>query len=218
MRLCYHNRYLHSTTERWVEIGLVRLVAVGPKTDCIFDGRTAISGPLIREGMSEFNLSEPQYHLARIVVDNDPGANNSIHALRDKLENGEEFGVIAMKYSTDRDTAPNGGDMGFVSESQLQEALRAITKLKPGRFSEIVPYDGDSARGKGIGGYPIYEVISREPPGQRELNDPRVQQLIRQRLREGHSQLLKDAYFDVLRGEAHVHNYLADQILGKTSP
>jgi peptidyl-prolyl cis-trans isomerase SurA len=166
---------------------------------------------------AEFNLSEPLYHFARIVVDDNPDANNRIHTLRDKLENGEEFSVIAMKYSTDRETAPNGGDIGFVSESQLPEALRAITKLKPGQFSEVVPFFGDHAHGDRIGGYAVYEMIARELPGQREQNDPRVQQLIRQRLRENHSQLLKNAYFEVLRNEARIHNYLANQILEKTS-
>lgn len=166
---------------------------------------------------AEFNVSEPLYHLARIVVAGNSDANNRIHALRDKLENGEEFGVIAMKYSTERETAPNGGDIGLVGESQLPEALRAITKLKPGQFSEVVPFYGDRAHGDGIGGYAVYEMIARELPGQRELNDPRVQQLIRQNLRESHSQLLKNAYFEVLRNEARIHNYLADQILEKTS-
>jgi peptidyl-prolyl cis-trans isomerase SurA len=62
-------------------------------------------------------------------------------------------------------------------------------------------------------GYATYKLIAREPAGQRELNDPRVQQTIRQTLREGHAQLLKNAYFEVLEREAKVHNYFADQIL-----
>jgi peptidyl-prolyl cis-trans isomerase SurA len=62
-------------------------------------------------------------------------------------------------------------------------------------------------------GYAIYKLIGREPAGQRELNDPRVQQTIRQMLREGHAQLLKNAYFEILHDEAKVHNYFADQIL-----
>jgi peptidyl-prolyl cis-trans isomerase SurA len=62
-------------------------------------------------------------------------------------------------------------------------------------------------------GYAIYKLISREPAGQRDLNDPRVQQSIRQGLRDGHAQLLKNAYFEKLHDEAKVHNYLADEIL-----
>jgi peptidyl-prolyl cis-trans isomerase SurA len=106
--------------------------------------------------------------------------------------------------------------MGFVAESALHsnpEAYNAISKLKPGQFTDVLPiYDG-AGPGRRAVGYAIYKLISREVAGQRELNDPRVQQLIRQNLREGHAQLLKSAYFETLRDEAKVHNYLADQIL-----
>jgi len=40
-----------------------------------------------------------------------------------------------------------------------------------------------------------------------------VQQEIRQSLRNGHAQLLTNAYREMLRDDAKVHNYLADQIL-----
>jgi peptidyl-prolyl cis-trans isomerase SurA len=73
-------------------------------------------------------------------------------------------------------------------------------------------YDGASP-GHHIIGYAIYKLIGREPAGQRDLNDPRIQQIIRQGLREIHAQLLKNAYFEMLRDDAKVHNYLADQIL-----
>jgi peptidyl-prolyl cis-trans isomerase SurA len=45
------------------------------------------------------------------------------------------------------------------------------------------------------------------------LSDPRVQQTIRQQLREGHAQLLKNAYFEMLHDQAKVRNYFAEQIL-----
>jgi peptidyl-prolyl cis-trans isomerase SurA len=41
----------------------------------------------------------------------------------------------------------------------------------------------------------------------------RVQASIRGSLREVHAQLLRTAYQEVLRDDAKVHNYLADQIL-----
>jgi peptidyl-prolyl cis-trans isomerase SurA len=66
-------------------------------------------------------------------------------------------------------------------------------------------------------GYAIYKLISREPAGQRLLSDPRVQQTIRQTLREGHAQLFKNAYYEVLHDDAKVHNYLADGILKEGS-
>jgi len=121
-----------------------------------------------------------------------------------------------MNFSENPNTNSNGGDMGFIPESQLRsesDVYNAVGKLKPGEITEILPaYDG-AGPGHRIVGYAIYKLIAREPAGQRELNDPRVQQAIRQGLREGHAQLLKNAYFEMLHNDAKVHNYFADQII-----
>ncbi|MGA9670773.1 MAG: SurA N-terminal domain-containing protein [Terracidiphilus sp.] len=183
---------------------------------------------------ADFNLIEPRYNLARIVVTNAPSpqtanlqnnkasspvdAKNKIQALHQKLENGEDFGAVAVNFSEDKDTAPSGGDMGFVLESQLRtnaapEVYDAITKLRPGQFTEVLPLNGGPVPNQRPMGYAIYKLLSKEAAGQRLENDVRVQAAIRQSLREGHAQLLKDAYFEVLRDDAKVHNYLADQIL-----
>jgi peptidyl-prolyl cis-trans isomerase SurA len=45
------------------------------------------------------------------------------------------------------------------------------------------------------------------------LNDPRVQQAIRQQLRDRREQLLKAAYYESLRDDAKVTNYYAEQVL-----
>ena len=62
-------------------------------------------------------------------------------------------------------------------------------------------------------GYAIYRLLSRDPAGQRELNDPRVQQAIHTTLHNNRVQLLENAYFEKLQNEAKIQNYLADQIL-----
>ena len=64
-------------------------------------------------------------------------------------------------------------------------------------------------------GYRILKVISREPAGQRELNDPRVQQEIRETLLNRKDQLLKAAYYEVARNGAKIENYLAQGIVEK---
>jgi peptidyl-prolyl cis-trans isomerase SurA len=181
---------------------------------------------------SEFNLIEPQYHLAQIAVTSGPAkptgnlqnnkasgdadAKKKILELHKRLQSGEDFGAVAMNFSENPNTNSNGGDMGFIPESQLRsesDVYNAVGKLKPGEITEILPaYDG-AGPGHRIVGYAIYKLIAREPAGQRELNDPRVQQAIRQGLREGHAQLLKNAYFEMLHNDAKVHNYFADQII-----
>jgi peptidyl-prolyl cis-trans isomerase SurA len=181
---------------------------------------------------TEFNLIEPQYHLAQIVVTSGPArqttnlqnnkaagdadAKKKIQALRNRLDSGEDFSAVAMNYSENPNTNSNGGDMGFIPESQLRgdpEIYTAIGKLKPGEITDVLPVYDSAGPGRHIAGYAIYKLISREPAGQRELNDPRVQQVIRQGLRENHAQLLRNAYFEMLHNEAKVHNYFADEII-----
>lgn len=183
---------------------------------------------------AEFNLIEPQYHLAQIVVTNNPAqqagnlqnnkasgdadAKKKIQVLHSRLEGGEDFGAVAMQFSENTNNNSNGGDMGFVAESALHtepQAYDAISKLKPGQITDVIPVIDASRPGHPVLGYAIYKLIGREPAGQRELNDPRVQQTIRQSLRDGHAQLLKNAYFEVLQREAKVHDYFAEQILKK---
>lgn len=179
---------------------------------------------------ADFNYIEPRYNLARIAVNGAPSAQpnnlqnnkasseadarNKIQALHQKLENGEDFGVLAANFSEDKDTGANGGDLGFVTESQLHtqpDVYNALSKLKPGQFTDVLPIVDPTSR-KTIG-YAIYRLLSREAAGQRPLNNVQVQQYIRQNLRDGHAQLLSTAYREVLRDDAKVHNYLADQIL-----
>jgi len=178
---------------------------------------------------SEFNLIENQYHLAHIQVTGVPApqagnlqgskastpeeALQKIKALKNRLDSGEDFGTIAMNFSERTDTAPNGGDMGFVQESQMKvdpTTYAAIVKLAPGKITDIIPLLDNTTR-KPVG-YTIYKLISREPAGQREINDPRVQSAIRQQLRDGRSQLLKNAFFEMLRDQAKVENFFAEQV------
>lgn len=178
---------------------------------------------------SEFNLVEAQYHLAQIQVTsvpseqpgnlqnskamNDADAKKKIQALKNRLDSGEDFATLAMNFSERPDTSSSGGDIGFVSESQMKSdpaIYNAIMKLKPGQATEILPLL--DAQTKKPAGYAIYKLISREPAGQRELSDPPVQQAIRQQLRDARSQLLKSAYLEMLRDQAKVENYFAEQI------
>ncbi|WP_260735644.1 SurA N-terminal domain-containing protein [Tunturiibacter lichenicola] len=177
----------------------------------------------------EFNLNETQYHLAQIQVTDLPNAQpgnlqnskatsdldakKKIQALKNRLDSGEDFGAIAMNFSEQPATAPNGGDMGFVGESQMHAdpaVFNAVTKLKAGQITDILPLLDQQT--KKPAGYAIYKLLSREPAGQRDVNDPRVQQAIRQQLRDGRSQLLKNAYLEMLHDQAKVENFFAEQI------
>jgi peptidyl-prolyl cis-trans isomerase SurA len=184
-----------------------------------------------KQHRAEFNFIEPMSHLARIQVTSVPSpqpgnlkgskattdaeAKKKIQALKNMLDSGEDFGTIAMNFSEDPNTSPSGGDMGFVSESQLKGDPTvgvAILNLKPGAVTDIFPIPGP--QGKPVG-YAIYKLIERQPAGQRDIGDPVVQQQIRQLLHDGRSQLLKGAYFEMLRDQAKVENFFAEQIFTK---
>lgn len=182
---------------------------------------------------SEFNVIEPQYHLAWIVVTggggqqpgnlpnnkatSDADARKKIQTVRNRLTTGEDFGSLAMNFSEDPNTNSNAGDMGFIPESQLQQRdpgmFGAISKLKIGQVTDVLPVYGGAGPSQHAIGYAIYKLIAREPAGQRELNNPSVQQTIRQGLRESRAQLLKQAYYEMLRDDAKVRNYFAEQVL-----
>ncbi len=185
------------------------------------------------EHKAEYNLIEPQYRLAEIRVTgmpaeqagnlqgskatNDLEAKKKIQALKTRLDSGEDFASLAMNFSERVETASSGGDMGFVSESQLHAdpaVYAEISKLKPGQVTPIMPIFNSQtdAQTRKPAGYAIYKLVSKEPPGQRDLSDPIVQQAIRQQLHNDRSQLLKNAYFEMLRDQAKVVNYFAEQI------
>ncbi|HZC43491.1 MAG TPA: SurA N-terminal domain-containing protein [Acidobacteriaceae bacterium] len=179
---------------------------------------------------ADFNLIEPQYHLAQIVVTpnpsgrvqnrqnskarNDEEARKKIEALHNQLETGADFAQLAINYSEAPDTTASGGDMGFVPASQLKsqpEIYAAISKLQPGQITPVLPIvQGPS---KQPAAYMICKLIAIEPAGQHPLSDPRVQQMIRQQLHDSRSRLLESAYNEMLLDQARVVNYYAEDIL-----
>ena len=173
---------------------------------------------------AQFNVTEPQYHIAQIVITPHPDPNvhnrkndkamNEAEAGRkaamliQKLDAGADFSELAMDYSEDP-SASTGGDLGFLAESSLNRSpaslKAAVLALKVGQVSQPIPENG--------GGYRILKLIAKEAAGDRQLSDPQVQQAIRDALRTRKEQLLRSAYLIEARDEAHVTNYLARQIL-----
>jgi len=169
---------------------------------------------------ASFNLAEPQVHLAQVLVtpqpdpsvrnlksdkaQNEEQAKQKIQMIEARLKQGEDFTMIAQNFSEDPNTASNGGDLGFIPESSLEQAhvelRKMVMSLQPGQVSPIL---------RTPEGYRILKVVSKEPAGQRELTDPRVQQTIRETLLNRKDQLLKAVYYEIARNEAEVINYFA---------
>jgi peptidyl-prolyl cis-trans isomerase SurA len=180
---------------------------------------------------AEFNLIEPQYHLAQIMVtagpnpqvqnqndkaQNETEARKKIQMIANRLDSGDDFATLAMKYSEDPATSGNAGDLGTFPESGLKgindpATREAVAKLKPGQYSPIISVINPAS--KQAMAFRIVKLVAKEPAGQRELSDPRVQQAIRSQLHDRREQLLKAAYYEVLRDSAKVEDYYAKSVL-----
>jgi peptidyl-prolyl cis-trans isomerase SurA len=172
---------------------------------------------------AQFNIPEEAYHIAQIVVTpvQDPQIANrtgddastpqlaeaKVRMLMERLQGGASFRDVAMDYSEDPESAPRGGDLGFVPVSRLKQAppqLRdAVVKGKPG--SATVVSSG--------GAHSIVLVVAHEQPGQRDLSTPGVRERITDTLRGRKEQLLRAAYLTAVRTDADVTTNLARRVV-----
>lgn len=172
---------------------------------------------------SSFDVPETEYHLAQIQVT--PGSSTQVHNLKNddaktpqmaqrkiqalyaQLRSGQDFATVAQNYSEDPATSLSGGDMGFITESQLagiSDLERVVKGLKVGEISKIIPTQS---------GYHIIKLLGIRKAGQHSLSEPKVQSQIRKTLQNEKEQLLKAAYIENLRDNARVKNLLAEQIV-----
>lgn len=179
------------------------------------------------QNRAQFNIVEPQVRILQLMVTprkdtqvrnrknddatTDAEARRKILGLLERLNNGADFATLAMDFSEDPTTAVNGGDLGFIPESALNQSdpglKKAVLGLRVGEISKIIDAPD---------GYRILRLISREPAGQRQLNDPQVQATIRDTLKNRKEQLLRAAYMVVMREQAKVDNFLARQVYEST--
>jgi peptidyl-prolyl cis-trans isomerase SurA len=173
---------------------------------------------------AQFNVAEPQYRIAQIVVTprkepqirnrknddatNEAEAQRKVKMLVDRLNSGADFAQLAMDYSEDMNSAATGGDLGYVPESALNQSdpmlKKVVMGMKAGQVSPPLALKD---------GYRILKLVTRESPGQRNIADPQVQQTIRDTLRNRKEQLLRSAYLAIARDEARVRNFLAEQVV-----
>ena len=174
---------------------------------------------------ASFNLAEPQIHMSQILVtptadsnvrnlkndkaQDDEQARKKIQSMAARLRQGEDFAMLAQNYSEDPNSSQNGGDLGFIPESALEKANAELRKtlmaLRPGETTAALHTPE---------GYRILKLITREPAGQREIADPKVQQTIRETLINRKDQLLKAAYYEMARNDSKVVNYFVNGIIG----
>jgi peptidyl-prolyl cis-trans isomerase SurA len=172
---------------------------------------------------ARFSFPEEAYHIAQIVITpvREPQLSNrsgddattpqaaaaKTKMLMERLKAGASFSDLAADYSEDPESAPRGGDLGFVPVSKLKQApplLRdAVLNVAPG--SVKVVSDG--------GAHTIVLIVAREAAGQRDLSTPAVKETITNTLKSRKEQLLRNAYLTAVRSDAKVVNYLARRLV-----
>ena len=172
---------------------------------------------------AQFNVAEDAYHIAQIVITpvregqitNGTGddaatpqaAAAKVQMLMGRLKAGASFRDLATGYSEDPESAPRGGDLGFVPVSRLKQAppaLRdAVLNKTPGTVNVV----------SAGGGYTLVLVIAHEPAGQRDLSTPGMRERLTETLRGRKEQLLRLAYLTAIRTDADVVNYLARRLV-----
>jgi peptidyl-prolyl cis-trans isomerase SurA len=141
---------------------------------------------------SQFNRTEDAYRVAQIVITPEKDAQIAnrtgsdattpqeatakLQMIMERLKSGASFAAVAADFSEDPQTAPRGGDLGFLPLSTIQKyppQLRdAVLTAKPG-----------SAKVLGAnGGYVIAVVLGKDPAGQKDLGTPGVKDAISQSL------------------------------------
>jgi peptidyl-prolyl cis-trans isomerase SurA len=134
-------------------------------------------------------------------------ATAKVQMLMERLKSGVPFNQLAMDYSEDPQSAPQGGDVGLVSLSALRQAppqLRdAVMKLQPGSVT-VVSVDAV---------YTIVALLAKQAPGQRDPSMAEVRDGITSTLRGRREQLLRTAYLEAIRNKATVVNHVARRIV-----
>ena len=172
---------------------------------------------------AQFNRPEEAYHIAQIAVTpvRDAEVNNrtgddaktpqeaasKTQMLMERLKSGTPFGELAADFSEDPQSAPRGGDLGFVPVSALRQAppaLRdAVLKSEPGSV-RVVSNDG---------AHTVVLVVAHDTAGQKDPSMPAVKDAITSALRGRREQLLRAAYLTAIRNDAVVVNHLARRVL-----
>lgn len=144
-----------------------------------------------------------EYHARHILIRVDELTSNDeaqaeASQLRQRILAGADFAELAREHSTDHNTAPLGGDMGWFQIDGYGTAVASqLGRLADGETSE--PFQTD------VGWHVLQRLASREQDRTDQLLRQRAAEMIRTRKAEEEY----DRYLRQLRGEAYIENRLA---------
>jgi peptidyl-prolyl cis-trans isomerase C len=125
-------------------------------------------------------------------------AMQKIKEIQKKLKEGQDFAILAKKYSEDKGSSANGGDLGFFTRGQMVKPFEdAAFAMKPNEVSDIVETQF---------GYHLIKVY-RQKPG-KILAYSEVKDLLTERMRQEKTQQEATKYIAELKKDAKIKKYL----------
>ncbi len=140
-----------------------------------------------------------QFELAQIFVSSPEGADKAVATRAQKKAadvaakaqvKGADFAKLAKENSEHKDTAPKGGDLGWLPENQIFPEIRvAVVKMEKGDVSGPI---------RSASGWHIVKLVDKRPAGIRPLSE--VQEAIVNQLRMRRAQEIERSYVEGLIG------------------
>ena len=140
----------------------------------------------------KFNTNISKYLIAQVFIPESENAELMSRKLVSELRAGADFLSVVQQFSRDSLTAENGGELGWVSQSDIDPKIfSAISKLKKGDYSDPVLAND---------GFYIFKVLNIKQESKvedRDLNTARNQIFVKklQTLAKGHLMDLKKKAF-----------------------
>jgi len=172
---------------------------------------------------AQFNRAEDAYRIAQIVITpvrdarianrsgNDATtpqeAAAKVRIVMDRLKAGAPFAEVAADFSEDPESAPRGGDLGYVPLSTLKQAPAPL------RDAVLNGTPGSARLLSGGGAHTVVLVVAKDAAGQKDLSMPEVKNAITQGLRNRREQLLRAAFLGAIRNDAVVVNLIARRLV-----
>ncbi|NYT86289.1 peptidylprolyl isomerase [Pusillimonas harenae] len=151
--------------------------------------------------MQQGPMMVTQTHARHILIKTTPAmsseqAQTRLAQLRQRLQNGESFADLAKRYSDDA-TAPQGGDLGWLTPGETVPAFqRAMDALQPNEISQPVQSQF---------GWHLIQVLERRTKNmENEFRRMQARQLLFQRRVEP----AFEDWLSQLRGQAYIDNRL----------
>jgi parvulin-like peptidyl-prolyl isomerase len=165
-------------------------------------------------GLSDI-IVDPADNGAKFDAKGEPAAEQSIRAIKARLNNGADFATIARQLS-EHQSAMQAGDLGFLARSQFPALPQMMglpaalgDKLFAMEVGDVTEPIKDSA-----GRWHIFKVTSKQTETRdRAQDDPSVRKEISDAILAQRKTVLNTAIQARARDEARIENYLAQRML-----